>query len=138
MSAIVDIADSIVTSLNAASLSQTFTSVRGYIPEYDLENLATMQVTVVPSLIAISGLSRSGNQYDQGITVAIYKRIVINNANLDALMTFVEEIADTLIRTRHSGATVIATANDPIYSPDDLREKQLFISLINVTLREGR
>ncbi len=49
MSAVItDLADAVVDKLNAASLSQSFTAERAYVPIHQLEQLSDLKVSVVP------------------------------------------------------------------------------------------
>ena len=46
---ILDIADAVVDELNdAIGLSQEFTATRAYLPEFELPELSTLRVTVLP------------------------------------------------------------------------------------------
>ncbi len=66
MALIVDIAEAVVTELNAPStvlgaggtFSQSFTARRLYRPEFDLAEMGDLHVTVVPKGIETSGTSR--------------------------------------------------------------------------------
>ena len=46
---IIELADAIVEQLNAHEFSETFTAERGYLPTFDLPDLNSLKVTVVPS-----------------------------------------------------------------------------------------
>ena len=145
MSLITSIADAVVTDLNGAAagtFAQTFTAARHYRPQFDLAELKTLRVSVVPKGIAITGLMRSANQHDVSVDVAVQKKVnPADSAELDGLMTLVEQIADYL-RLRRLTALPTAlwtkTDNVPVYAPDHLEQKQVFTSVLTFTFRVVR
>jgi hypothetical protein len=147
MSLITAIADAVVTDLNGAAagtFAQTFTAARHYRPQFDLAELKTLRVSVVPKGIAITGLMRSANQHDVSVDVAVQKKVTPppeGAAELDGLMTLVEQIADYLRLRRLTalpGALWTKTDNVPVYSPDHLETKQVFTSVLTFTFRVVR
>ena len=142
MSLITSIADAVVTDLNGAAagtFAQTFTAARHYRPQFDLAELKTLRVSVVPKGIAITGLMRIANQHDVSIDVAVQKKVnPTDSAELDGLMTLVEQIAD-YFRLRRLTALPTAlwtkTENVPVYAPEHLEQKQVFTSVLTFTFR---
>jgi len=145
MSLITTIADAIVTELNAApsgTFAQPFTAARHYRPQFDLAELKTVRVSVVPKGIAITGLMRSANQNDVSVDVAVQKKVTEGDtAELDGLMLLTEQIAD-FFRLRRLTALPEAlwtkTDNVPVYSPEHLETKQVFTSVLTFTFRVVR
>ncbi len=146
----IDIADALVTALNAAPVppatgfSPAFTAVRAYRPQFDLEELKTLRVSVVPKAIEITSLGRRSNQHDVSVDVAVQQKVdLTDSATLDALMLLVQQIADFLRLRRidlgdGSSAVWVKTENTPIYSPDQLETKQVFTSVLTFTFRVVR
>ena len=142
MSLITAIADAVVTDLNGAAagtFAQAFTAARHYRPQFDLAELKTLRVSVVPKGIAITGLMRIANQHDVSIDVAVQKKVnPTDSAELDGLMTLVEQIAD-YFRLRRLTALPTAlwtkTENVPVYAPEHLEQKQVFTSVLTFTFR---
>ena len=143
-----DIADAVVTELNAAQVppatgfGQTFTATRAYRPVFDLAELKTLRVTVVPKGIEIVNITRNANQNDVSVDVAVQKKVNPDDAaDMDALMTLVEKIGD-FFRLRRLAAFPTAlwtkTENVPIYSPEHLETKQVFTSVLTLTFRVVR
>ena len=64
-SLIIQVADAVVADLNAspAAASVPFTAVRHYRPEFELAELKTPRVSVVPRGINITPASRSRNSH---------------------------------------------------------------------------
>lgn len=145
MSLITAIADAVVTDLNGAvagTFAQTFTAARHYRPQFDLAELKTLRVSVVPKGIAITGLMRSANQHDVSVDVAVQKKVnPADSAELDGLMTLVEQIADYFRLRRLTGmptALWTKTDNVPVYAPEHLETKQVFTSVLTFTFRVVR
>ncbi len=145
MSLITTIADAVVTELNAApagTFAQAFTAARHYRPQFDLADLKTVRVSVVPKGIGITGLMRNANQHDVAIDVAVQKKVnTADAAELDGLMLLTEQIAD-FFRLRRLSALPEAlwtkTDNVPVYSPEHLETKQVFTSVLTLTFRVVR
>jgi len=145
MSLITTIADALVTELNGApagTFAQAFAAARHYRPQFDLAELKTLRVSVVPKGIVITGLMRSANQHDVSVDVAVQKKVnPTDSAELDGLMTLVEQIAD-FFRLRRLAALPQAlwtkTDNLPVYSPEHLEQKQVFTSVLTFTFRVVR
>ncbi|NJL32249.1 MAG: hypothetical protein HC898_11885 [Phycisphaerales bacterium] len=142
---LIDIAQALVTELNAAapgSFTQTFTAVRGYCPQFDLAELKTLRVTVVPRKLELASLTRQSNQHDVSVDVAVQKKVLLTDvAQLDDLMMLVEQIGD-YFRLRRLTALPnvlwLRTENLPVYIPEHLEEKQVFTSVLTLTFRVAR
>ena len=145
MSLITTIADAVVTELNGApsgTFGQAFTAARHYRPQFDLAELKTVRVSVVPKAIGITGLMRNANQHDVSIDIAVQKKVSPTDAaELDGLMLLTEQIAD-FFRLRRLLALPEAlwtkTDNVPVYSPEHLETKQVFTSVLTLTFRVVR
>ena len=145
MSLITTIADAVVTELNGAApgtFDQSFTAERHYRPQFDLAELKTVRVSVVPKAIGITSLMRNANQHDVSIDVAVQKKVSPTDAaELDGLMLLTEQIAD-FFRLRRLSALPEAlwtkTDNVPVYSPEHLETKQVFTSVLTLTFRVVR
>ena len=142
MSLVVDVADAVVAEFSTApadTFNQTFTATRHYRPQFDLAELRTLRVSVVPKGITITSLGRNSNQHDISVDVAVQKKVDANDLEaLDGLMLLTEQIADFFRLRRLSKmpeAIWIKTENVPVYSPDHLETKQVFTSVLTLTLR---
>lgn len=140
MSAVmVQIADALVEALNGEQFSQDFVAVRRYRPLYELKDLETLRVTVVPHALTLERASRADHQVDYQVDIGVQKRVADDEAS-DDLMALVEEIADFCItlNLETPGAVCTAVENDPIYAPDHLEEMRCFTSVQTVTFRKFR
>ena len=141
MSLIADIADAIVAELNAAAggFSQSFQAERHYLPLFDLEQMKDLHVTVVPKGMTIQSSGRDRNQHDVQVDIAVQKRFTIgDNAELDPLLTLVEEIADFFRLRRLASvptAVWVRTEHSPVYAPEHMEQMRQFTSVITLTYR---
>jgi hypothetical protein len=144
---VIQIADAVVAVLNAATLSQPLTAVRHYLPEFDLQEMETLHVSVVPAELDEEIADRTRDRAEYKVHVAVQKRVVrqeppgIDAAAVDAIMQLVEEIDDLFRHKRLSGfesASWAKTENKPIYAPKHLQEHGQFTSLLAFTFRVAR
>ena len=141
MATIAEVATAVVATLNAGSFSQPFTAVRHYLPRFELPEMATLKVSVVPKGIASQALDRNRDRVDYRIDVAVQHKTGVDLATLDALMTLVEEIADYLQATPLVGypqARCVEMVNEPVYAPEHLEEFRQFTSVLTFTYRVWR
>jgi hypothetical protein len=141
------IADAMVALLNIATLSQPFTAKRYYLPEFDLKEMDTLHVSVVPAELDEEIADRSRDRSEYKIHVAVQKRVAkqvapgIDADAMDALMLLVEEIDDLFrhkVLAGYEQAHWMKTENKPIYDPKQLKENGLFVSLLQFTFRVVR
>jgi len=142
MSLVTDIADAVVTELGVAppgTFSETFTAERCVLPEFDLEDLGELKVTVVPKSVEITSSTRAASQYEIAVDVGVQKKLGKDlDAEVAALGTLVDEIADYLCRRTLSAASFAAwvgITNEPVYAPEHLAEQRVFTSVLTVTYR---
>ena len=136
-----DIADAVVAELNAApaeTFSEAYTAVRRAIPLYDIAELKSLTVTVVPKKVEIAAATRATSSYEFAIDIGIQKKIGKDtDAEVTALSVIVGEIVDYLISKRKltaaSWAQFVRIANEPVYSPEHLAEDRVFFSIVTVS-----
>ena len=142
MAVITDIADAVVAELNGGTFSQPFEAKRYYRPVFDLAEMSDLHVSVVPRGMTIERADRSRNQHDVQIDVAVQQKLrTADNAELDALMALVEEIADFFRLRRlaeYPDAVWVKTENVPVYAQEHLEEFRQFTSVLTLTFRVVR
>lgn len=146
---VLDIADAVVTVLNGASLTPSFTAVRDYVPVYDLQkDLGTLQVTVVPHTLDWALLARNSDDFTYDIDMALQVRIpktvttvAERIAFCDPYVLLTEAITD-LFRGRPlealTGVDCMAGKNAPIYDPQQMDELRVFATLITLSFKMVR
>lgn len=137
----IDIADSVAGELNSAAegtFSHEFTAQRTVLPEYDLSELSNLTISVVPSEAEITNASRASRQYDFAVDIGVQKKVSNIEADVLSLSELVSEITEFLAGRRLTDvpwAVFNQITNAPIYSPEMLRDKKLFISVIRIQYR---
>lgn len=133
----IEIADAIVTELNAGAFSQAVHATRRYLPVVDLTDLNTVALQVVPATEVITLSSRSTNEHEYGTDIAIQKKLQQEEeteaTELDGLMQLVQEIADYMTRRNVANASWTNTARTVLYSPEHLDERRTFTAVVRVT-----
>jgi len=142
MALIIDIADAVVTELNAApagTFDPTITAERRVLPEFDLPELAELKVTVVPKAVEINGSTRLASQFDCQIDIGVQKKLGKDlDTEVAELCGLVDGIAGYLRRRSLAAAphaVWVRTRNDPVYAPEHLAEQRAFTSVLTVTYR---
>ncbi|XZE55913.1 hypothetical protein SH139x_001962 [Planctomycetaceae bacterium SH139] len=142
MSTVIQIAESVTAQLNSASFSQTFTAKRLYVPNFDLEELSELHVSVVPRDVLLSALDRLTNRYNVRIDIAVQQKFESGaNAEIDPLLNLIEEISD-LFRLKRLGslpaARCITIEHPVIYSVEHWEQQRQFTSLLTLTFQLAR
>lgn len=146
--AITTIADALVTALNGGSFAIAFTAVRAWQPVHEVEDLATLRVSVAPRSRQTTRDTRGTNVNLHVLDVTFQKQITGStaaevDAEVDPLAALVESVADFVDRlTLTAGAARYApqqvTTIDPICDPDMLYQERIFTSVITTGYRERR
>jgi len=137
-STVIQIADSVVAEINAGDFSKTNLSAqRLYVPNFDLEDMKELRVTVVPRDVQYLPLDRVSNRYHATIDIAIQKKFSKGDAKeIDPLVLFVEELADYFRLKRLNSfvaARCIKVENAVLYSTEHWTQFNQFTSLLTLT-----
>ena len=141
MATILAIADAVVAQINGGPFVPSLAAERHYQPKFDLEQMTTLHVSVVPRGVASRNLDRNRNAFDYDIDVAVQQKTDMSPASLDALMNLVEGIADLLRPGPLAGypdARCVEVKNVPVYALEHLDEFRQFTSVITLTFRVWR
>lgn len=130
MSEVVKIAEAVAAELADYDAELMF------FPEFDLKELDDMRVAVVPAGIEYKTVSRSSHEELLKVSVGVLKRGCEDE--LPELLRLAEGIGLGFLNKRLVGASCVAVAFDPIYSPDHLRERGQFTSVIQLTFKQIR
>ena len=137
---IIDIAEAVKDELKIHEFSQTFTAERGYQPVYELPDMKTLKVSIIPKGVEIESASRTETWGDYKIDIAVQKKFAVgDNDELDALTTLVQEIADYMtmrnLQTASGTALWLKTENLPVFSPEHMEQYRQFTSTLTMTYR---
>ncbi len=151
MSVLVQIADAVAASINAAAAGGVFPepleAVRAHRPSFDLEELGELRVSVVPRSTVITALARLQSQYECTVDVGIQQRVPAGDggdgrdARVDALLELAEAIGDHLRHKRlpeFPDAAWSSIAHDPVLAPEHLDERSTLTTVLSVTYRVRR
>ena len=138
---IIAIADAVVAELNATPFSLPLVAVRHYQPIFELSEMTTLKVSVVPRSMSSKALDRNRYSFEYQIDVAVQRKIEPSVVNLDALMELVEEIADHFRShplVDYPQARCVEVENSPVYAAEHLEEFRQFTSILTLTYRVWR
>ena len=93
---LIELADAVVAELNATTWSWAFTAKRTYRPRFDLKELATLRVSVVPVVSSTEITGRSSTEVAPAVDVAVQKQVTgpDDTATIDRLMGLLQEVQD--------------------------------------------
>ncbi len=137
---IISIADDVVTVINGGSFTipDVFTAERLFVPEFKLEDISSLKVSVLPANMPEIITARSQSQRDFVIMIGIQKKTDNLTTDFDDLVEFVEEI-NALFRFEKLPVTEvswIASETDPVYDPDYATQINTFTSVLSLTFRD--
>lgn len=139
---VIQVADAVVASLNAGSFEPAFTAQRQYRPTFDLAELDTLRVSVVPKSVEITNATRIASYFDCTVDIGVQQRVDADDTGvIDALMDLVQQIADHLRMQRLDElpeAAWMRIANEPVFASEHLDQQRVFTSVISVTYRLRR
>lgn len=138
LATVIQIADSVVAEINAGDFSKkSLAAQRLYVPNFDLEDMKELRVTVVPREVEYLPLDRVSNKYHATIDVAIQKKFSKGDVKeIDPLVYFVEELADYFRLKRlnsYVAARCIKVENAVLYSTEHWTQFNQFTSLLTLT-----
>lgn len=141
MSTAVDIAEAIVSALEAGSFSQEFTPALDFEPEKKHEELSSLVVTVTPLSLEVTNHSRGGSQHDFTTTVGIQKHLadIDSTPEIKTLLDLSEEVVSALSRLDITasvpGVAWLGLDNTVMYWQPGIRDERTFTSTINTLYR---
>ena len=126
---LLQVAEVVRYEINLGSYSQSVSAVRYYQPQFELSEMNTLHVSVVPRSMTEKQLSRAITSYDGTVDVGIQKRSGMDQATLDALTKLVAEIAQRLRTAKLTAlpeARLMQLVNEPVFAPEHLDELRQF------------
>lgn len=135
---IIAAADALANALAAAELSQSFTAARVYVPEYEKKDLGEIKIALVPKGEATTqSVSRLRVEDLHQIDVGIHRLAAADDLGaLDALMLFVDEVADFIRNNGPYGTAVwLSTESPMIYDQAKLTDEGIFLSVKTFNFR---
>ncbi|MDD5503347.1 MAG: hypothetical protein PHH26_07805 [Candidatus Thermoplasmatota archaeon] len=135
----VQVADAVVTALNAGEFTREFTAVRAFLPYFTSAQLATVQVSVVPGGIEMTPVTRANTLDVLSVDIGVIKNVDPGDGDeINNLINFVHEIIEYmrgLKLTAQPNASWFKTAVDPLYSEEQLSQNKCFMSILTVSYK---
>lgn len=142
MTTVLQVADSITAHLNAAEFEHDFVAERLYVPNFDLEDMKELRVSVVPRDVELLPHDRSCNRYHCRVDIAVQKKFSKGtNDEIDPLVDLVEKIADEFRLKRltsFQAARCIKAEHAVLYSSEHWEQLRQFTSLLTLTFELAR
>ena len=107
-----------------------------FFPEFDLRDLEERRVVVVPSGTEYRALARNTREELPTVQIGVLQRATEDD--LPGLLLFTEQLGLRFLNKHVCGALCAGVAYDPIYSPEHLRERGQFVSVIELSFRMVR
>jgi hypothetical protein len=142
MTTVLQVADSVTAQLNAAEFDFEFVAERMYVPNFDLEDMKELRVSVVPRDVELLPHDRAHNRYHCRVDIAVQKKFSKGtNEEIDPLVDLVEKIADEFRLKRLSSfhaARCIKAEHAVLYSSEHWEQQRQFTSLLTLTFELAR
>ena len=138
MSVVTRMAKAVTAELNRdQEFSVPFEAVFSVKPGYELKELDTIRVVVVPKTLEIERVSRISSKYLVTVDIGIMQRLgkMTPEEAVETLGDLVDKIAEFLSDREvedFKAATFVSVANDPIYVPEFLTQNRTFMSVLTV------
>lgn len=127
MSKVMELADEVAAALAGWDAEVQFT------PEFRIRDAADRKAVVVPAGTAFRALSRGVHEETPCVHVGFIKKATEDD--VAALLDSVQELGKSFLHRWMAGATCTGVEFDPLYSPAHLREKGLFVSVMELTFK---
>ena len=135
---VLQLSEKIVTTLNDSEFDLEFTAVRTLFPFYELKDLSNLKVTVVPKSVNITTATRSSNEFDYQIDIAIQKAVKSPD---DSEVTALTELALAIAKSFRNkvyediGAVCFKQSIDPLYSVEHIQPPSVFTSVLTLNFK---
>lgn len=104
-----------------------------YFPEFELRDLDDLRIVVVPAGTQYKTLSRAAHEELPKVQIGILKRC--REDALDEMLCFAEKLGLGFLNRKLAGGTCVSVIYNPIYSPEHLRERGQFTSVIELVFK---
>ena len=136
MATVSAIASAVAAKMNATGFSQEFEAEVVFRPIFDLRNLKTLKVSVVPRAVSFERASRNANSRLVQVDIGIQRKLT-DESDIEPLLELVEEI--TLCfgvgkrLPEYPEALCVEIENEPVYAPEHIEQYRQFTSVVTLT-----
>ena len=142
MTTVLQVADSVTAQLNVAEFDHEFIAQRMYVPNFDLEDMKELRVSVVPRDVELFPHDRAHNRYHCRVDIAVQKKFSKGtNEEIDPLVDLVEKIVDEFRLKRlasFQAARCVKAEHTVLYSSEHWEQLRQFTSLLTLTFELAR
>jgi hypothetical protein len=135
---VLQLAEKIVTTLNDGEFDLEFTATKTLFPFYELKDLSTLRVTIVPKSVNITTASRAASEFDYQVDIAIQKAVKSpDDAEVTVLTDFALVIAKSFRNKVYQdiGAVCFKQSIDPLYSVEHIQPPSVFTSVVTLNFK---
>lgn len=136
MATVSAIASAVAAKMNATGFSREFEAEVVFRPIFDLRNLKTLKVSVVPRAVSFERASRNANSRLVQVDIGIQRKLT-DESDIEPLLELVEEI--TLCfgvgkrLPEYPEALCVEIENEPVYAPEHIEQYRQFTSVVTLT-----
>jgi len=137
MATIIDIANAVTADINRGSFDIEFTAAMLLLPEFELKDMKTLKVTVVPKAVKSENLTRDTSSREVQVDIGVQQKTA-DSERIAALLKLVEDIIAVFERKRltdYARAVCVKGENDPVYDLEHMRQMRQFTSVITLTFK---
>ncbi|OHB51758.1 MAG: hypothetical protein A2Y12_01350 [Planctomycetes bacterium GWF2_42_9] len=131
-----NIADAVVETLKTITYNDSaLPAVRSLFPFYELKELKTLKISVVPRAVACANFDRSASEFNYEIDIAVQKAVAsTNDVELEQLMNLVLTIAKTFRRKVYAnlGGASCFKQDVELISAEHIQPPPVFTSVITL------
>jgi len=133
---VTSIANAVAAKMNAGSFSREFEAEVVFRPIFDLRNLKTLKVTVVPRAVSFERASRQADSRLVQVDIGIQRKLA-DQSDIEQLLELVEEITLCFgVGKRlpdYPEALCVEIENEPVYAPEHIEQYRQFTSVVTLT-----
>lgn len=142
----IDVADAVVVFLNAATLPESITFARSFVPEFDPDELANMaepaKGLVFPSQLELTRASRAEDNEDSIIEIGIGRTLDDETTAIAAQLLTVEAVKNEVRKSENGVLTLPGDSNvvdllglEVVLVVPELLRKRIALSVVRITYR---
>jgi len=130
------IANAVAAKMNATEFSQEFEAEVVFRPIFDLRNLRSLKVSVVPRAVSFERASRQASSRLVQVDIGVQRKLG-EDCDIEQLLELVEEI--TLCfgvgkrLPEYPEALCVEIENEPVYAPEHIDQYRQFTSVVTLT-----
>lgn len=107
-----------------------------FAPEFELHELSTKKCVVIPMNYTQKRISRNANLLERSHHIEIGLLVRAKKLDMVSLLAQAQDIANICSKMRVGEAVCTAVEPEPLYDPEQLRQRNQFTSVLALTFKE--